>query len=121
MTDPDAPTRQEPKFREVRHWLVANIPGDNISAGETIFEFIGSGPPQGSGLHRYVFLIYKQNGKIDVSEEPRTTNRSRDRRLNSAAKDFAKKYNLTDLVAGNFYQAQYDDYVPTLHKQLSNL
>ena len=27
MTDPDAPSRQEPKFREWHHWLVVNIPG----------------------------------------------------------------------------------------------
>jgi phosphatidylethanolamine-binding protein (PEBP) family uncharacterized protein len=25
--DPDAPSRQDPKFREWRHWLVTNIPG----------------------------------------------------------------------------------------------
>lgn len=56
QTDPDAPNRQEPKFGEVRHWLVVNIPGSNISAGDTKFQYIGSGPPSGSGLHRYVFL-----------------------------------------------------------------
>jgi hypothetical protein len=31
---------------------------------------------------------------------------------------FALKYNLGTPIAGNFYQAQYDDYVPTVHKQL---
>lgn len=31
---------------------------------------------------------------------------------------FAKKYNLGAPVAGNFYQAEYDDYVPELYKQL---
>lgn len=34
-----------------------------------------------------------------------------------SAKKFAEKYELM-LLAGNFYQAQFDDYVPTLHKQL---
>lgn len=34
-----------------------------------------------------------------------------------SAKKFAEKYNLS-LLAGNFYQAQYDDYVPTVHAQL---
>lgn len=31
---------------------------------------------------------------------------------------FACKYGLGNPVAGNFYQAQWDDYVPLLYKQL---
>lgn len=27
MTDPDAPSRKNPKFREWHHWLVVNVPG----------------------------------------------------------------------------------------------
>jgi len=34
MTDPDAPSRAKPEFREWHHWLVVNIPGNNISEGE---------------------------------------------------------------------------------------
>lgn len=34
-------------------------------------------------------------------------------------REFAKKYLLGEPLAGNFYQAMYDDYVPTLYKQLS--
>ncbi|KRT86697.1 hypothetical protein AMK59_307, partial [Oryctes borbonicus] len=36
MTDPDAPSRKEPKFREWHHWLVGNIPGGDVSKGETL-------------------------------------------------------------------------------------
>ena len=32
-------------------------------------------------------------------------------------RDFAKKYNL-ELVAANFVQAEWDEYVPQLYKQL---
>lgn len=49
MTDPDAPSRQNPKFREWHHWLVGNIPGGDISKGETLSAYVGSGPPQGTG------------------------------------------------------------------------
>merc|ERR1711973_958518 len=59
MTDPDAPSRAEPTFREWHHWLVVNIPGNNISQGDVLSEYVGSGPPQGTGLHRYIFLAYK--------------------------------------------------------------
>lgn len=44
--------------------------------------------------------------------------RSRDGRLNTKARDFADEYKLGNPIAGNFYQAQYDDYVPVLHAQL---
>lgn len=46
MTDPDAPSRMEPTLREFRHWLVVNIPGNDIKNGETVMEYIGSGPPK---------------------------------------------------------------------------
>lgn len=118
MTDPDAPKRDDPKFREWHHWLVVNIPGNKISEGEVLSEYVGSGPPKGTGLHRYVFLVYKQNdGKIKPSEK-KLTNKSGDGRGGFSINGFAKKYNLGDPIAGNFYQAQWDDYVPILYKQL---
>ncbi|KAJ4432019.1 hypothetical protein ANN_20633 [Periplaneta americana] len=75
MTDPDAPSRTEPKNREWRHWLVGNIPGNKVEQGETLSAYVGSGPPKGSGLHRYVFLVYKQPSKLTF-DEPRVSNRS---------------------------------------------
>lgn len=118
MTDPDAPSRAQPKFREFRHWLVANIPGNKIDQGEVVAAYVGSGPPKGTGLHRYVFLLYKQPGKLEI-DEPHVANNSRRNRPKFKAAEFAIKYNLGAPIAGNFYQAQYDDYVPTVHAQLS--
>ncbi|XP_072395828.1 protein D2-like [Diabrotica undecimpunctata] len=117
MTDPDAPSRKEPKFREWHHWLVGNIPGGDVSQGEVLSEYVGSGPPPNTGLHRYVFLVYKQNGKLKF-DEPRLTNKSGDNRGGFSIRKFAAKYNLGQPVAGNLYQAEYDDYVPILYKQL---
>ncbi|XP_045503215.1 protein D2-like isoform X1 [Colias croceus] len=117
MTDPDAPSRKEPKFREWHHWLVGNIPGQNVASGETLSAYIGSGPPEGTGLHRYVFLVYKQPGKLSF-DEPRLPNTSGDKRGGFSIAKFAEKYKLGDPIAGNFYQAEYDDYVPILYKQL---
>ncbi|XP_011494669.1 PREDICTED: protein D3-like isoform X2 [Ceratosolen solmsi marchali] len=117
MTDPDAPSRKEPKYREWHHWLVTNIPGDEVSKGDVLSDYIGSGPPPNTGLHRYVFLVYKQPEKLSFSEK-RLTNRSDKGRGNFSIKKFAEKYNLGSPIAGNMYQAAYDDYVPTLYKQL---
>jgi len=71
-----------------------------------------------TGLHRYVFLIYKQSGNLTF-DEPRLTNTSGDNRGKFSIRNFAKKYNLGNPIAGNFYQAQWDDYVPKLYEQLS--
>ncbi|XP_059620811.1 protein D3-like [Phlebotomus argentipes] len=116
MTDPDAPSRKEPTYREWHHWLVGNIPGSEVAKGETLSAYVGSGPPEGTGLHRYVFLLYKQNGTLSFTE-PRLTNTSADNRGCFSIQKFAEKYKL-ELVAGNLYQAQWDDYVPLLYKQL---
>lgn len=67
--DPDAPSRKEPTYREWHHWLVGNIPGNNVDQGDVLSAYIGSGPPPDTGLHRYVFLVYKQNGKINFDEK----------------------------------------------------
>lgn len=68
MVDPDAPTRSDPKYREILHWAVVNIPGNQVNQGQTLAEYIGSGPPKGTGKHRYIFLLYSQQKKIDEPE-----------------------------------------------------
>lgn len=70
-----------------------------------------------TGLHRYVFLVYKQNGKLTF-DEIRLTDKSGDNRGGFKIAKFAEKYKLGNPIAGNFYQAKYDDYVPILYKQL---
>lgn len=44
--------------------------------------------------------------------------RSGDGRAFFKVAEFAQKYSFGDPIAGNFYQAEYDDYVPELYKQL---
>lgn len=88
-----------------------------MSKGDVLSEYVGSGPPKDTGLHRYVFLLYKQPSKLTFDEK-RLTNRSGDNRGKFSIKNFAKKYNLGDPIAGNMYQAEFDDYVPLLYKQL---
>ncbi|XP_017102722.2 protein D2 [Drosophila bipectinata] len=119
MTDPDAPSRAEPKFREFKHWILVNIAGNDLATGEAIAGYVGSGPPKGTGLHRYVFLLYKQSGKLEFEEE-RVSNKSRKDRPKFSAAKFAEKHQLGKPIAGTFYQAQYDDYVPILHQQLAS-
>lgn len=57
MLDPDAPSRQNPKPGAFLHWLVVNIPGNQVEKGNHLATYIGAGPPQNSGSHRYYFYF----------------------------------------------------------------
>ncbi|XP_011494666.1 PREDICTED: protein D2-like [Ceratosolen solmsi marchali] len=115
MTDPDIPVRGY--NREWQHWVVGNIPEDKVPKGEVLTEYIGPAPPKNTGLHRYVFLLFKQNQGSITFDERRIGNRDK-RRNRFSVKKFAEKYNLEGPIAGNFMKAQYDDYVPIAHKQI---
>ncbi|XP_037673215.1 phosphatidylethanolamine-binding protein 1 [Choloepus didactylus] len=118
LTDLDAPSRSNPKYREWHHFLVGNMKGGNISSGTVLSDYVGSGPPKGTGLHRYVWLVYEQDGPLKF-DEPILSNRSGDGRGNFKVVSFRKKYKLGSPVAGTCYQAEWDDYVPKLYEQLS--
>ena len=110
MLGPDAPSRIKPTKREIKHWLIINIPGNDLTKGDALADYRGPTPSKGSGLHRYVFLIYKQLQLIRHSE-PVLSNGSREGRANFNVRVFAKKYNLGEPLATNFFVSQYDDYV----------
>ena len=61
--------------------------------------------------------VYKQPAGRVTPTEPQLGNTGKGRN-NTKAKDVAANYNLGNPVAGNFYQAQWDDYVPILYSKL---
>lgn len=118
MTDPDAPSRTEPAQREMLHWLVTNIPRNDISKGNVLADYVASGPPKGTGFHRYVFLLYKQAGRQEFPDFPIIDRNTSEGRPLFKNRGFAARYALGELQAATFFQAEYDNYVPTIHKQL---
>ncbi|XP_018318763.1 39S ribosomal protein L38, mitochondrial [Agrilus planipennis] len=52
---------------EYIHWFVGNIPGNKITDGETVVEYLQPIPPKGTGFHRYIFILYKQEKLLDFS------------------------------------------------------
>merc|ERR1711936_1076739 len=69
MVDPDAPSRADPRAAQWLHWLVVNIPGQDlaegdVSLGKVLMQHNGPSPPQGSGPHRYVFLVFEQGRSV---------------------------------------------------------
>uniref|UniRef100_A0A1B6JCU3 Phosphatidylethanolamine-binding protein n=1 Tax=Homalodisca liturata TaxID=320908 RepID=A0A1B6JCU3_9HEMI len=64
MVDPDAPNHPEGKY--YLHWIISNIPGDdlqdgNLKAGTVLSQYRGPTPPDGTGTHRYLLLLYRQD------------------------------------------------------------
>ncbi|XP_049326266.1 phosphatidylethanolamine-binding protein 1-like [Astyanax mexicanus] len=117
LTDPDAPSRNDPVMREWHHFLVVNVRGNDVSTGCVLSEYVGSGPPKGSGLHRYVWLVYEQPGSLNCTE-PVLSNRSPHQRDHFSSAGFRRKYGLSAPAAGTCYQAQWDEYVPKVYEQL---
>lgn len=74
LTDPDAPSRTDKKWSEYAHFITTGITlqrteGESSSfvaeldlgsQGKEILEYMGPGPPKGTGKHRYVFILFKQ-------------------------------------------------------------
>ncbi|XP_037954968.1 protein D3-like [Teleopsis dalmanni] len=105
MTDPDILNRLRGKSREFPHWVVGNIPGNAVDEGDVLRAYVGTGQPRGTGLHRYVFLVYKQPSKLEFDDR-RIGRRNRKNRNHFSVQQFAEKYNLGIPLAGNFMQAK---------------
>jgi hypothetical protein len=118
LSDPDAPSVAEPKFAEWQHWIVCNIPGDGaadgsaLAAADVATEYFGSAPGQGSGVHRYCFVLYEQAGFVsDLTRIPRKSGFAVRRNFNS--RKFASEHGLRP-VAVLTYRAQWDERVSSL-------
>ncbi|XP_054157114.1 protein D2-like [Oppia nitens] len=106
MIDPDAPFRSKPLLSPINHWTVMNIPGTDISKGRTVCGYRGAGAPPLGGLHRYIFLVYKQsNGIIETNGTP-VLNESFRTRIKFNIREWTKSNNLGEPVAVNYFQSQ---------------
>jgi len=118
MIDPDTPSRDTPikNKTQVLHWLMVNIPGHGFG-GRHLAPYIGSGPPQETGIHRYTFLIFEE-GKtpkdykgiapfdtVDVAR--RVYWNFVEHGKPWTLRGFMNWAKLGEPVAANFYQAQY--------------
>ncbi|XP_071172265.1 large ribosomal subunit protein mL38-like isoform X2 [Mytilus edulis] len=72
MTAPDS--HLQDNNMEYLHWLIGNIPGNDLNKGEELCNYLPPFPVHGTGYHRYVFVLYKQNRKIDFSKDRRPEN-----------------------------------------------
>lgn len=45
-----------------------NIPGGDVSNGETVFNYLQPFPAKGTGYQRMIFILYQQSNVIDFSQ-----------------------------------------------------
>ncbi|KAH8294726.1 hypothetical protein KR018_002201, partial [Drosophila ironensis] len=118
MVDPDMPNAIRPFQREFLHWMVLNIPSNLLSLGDVRVGYLGATPMNGSGSHRYVFLLYKQV-EYTKFKFKKLAKHNIPGRLEFHTKQFAKKYNLRNPVAGNLFISSWSSDVPQLIKAIS--
>ena len=74
LTAPDSHLVEE--VAEYLHWMVTNIRGSDLNSGEEIANYLQPFPPFGTGFHRFAFVLYKQETRInlDVISKPQEIN-----------------------------------------------
>lgn len=98
----------------------SNIPNNDISKGDQIVPYLQPIPPKGTGYHRYIFILYKQDKKLDLSSMKVTDLKDLEKRTFSTF-DFYKKHEDSITPSGlAFFQAKWDESVrDVFHKEFS--
>ncbi|KAI6028955.1 phosphatidylethanolamine-binding protein [Pisolithus marmoratus] len=114
MTDPDAPSRKNPRLAQWRHWVVTGIKAPQLTEAVTghlsahftelpVTPYYGPAPPPGTGPHRYVLLLYREPPSgIRIPPDAPERKNSPEHRAKWDAAAFAEEYGLK-LVAANFF------------------
>ncbi|OEL25511.1 Protein HEADING DATE 3A [Dichanthelium oligosanthes] len=98
MVDPDAPNPSNPTLREYLHWLVTDIPGTTDSGyGREVICYESPRPP--AGIHRVVFVLFRQMARGSVDLPPLL-------RHNFCTRNFAVDHGLGAPVAAAFFTCQ---------------
>lgn len=107
---------------EYVHWLVGNIPGGAVKAGDELCHYLPPFPAKGTGFHRYVYVLFKQVGPINFQEDVRSSpcHSLEDRTFKTV--DFYRKHQDHMTPAGlAFFQSQWDESVTSIFHNTFNM
>lgn len=131
LTDPDAPSRTDKAYSEYAHHIVTGLTLKAInnasgasafsaeavadafaapidfSSGNEILKYEGPGPPPKTGLHRYVYILFKET-KPSATEWTGERFRFGTDVPGTGVKDYASKQGLVPLAV-NYFFAQNED------------
>ncbi|XP_064466787.1 large ribosomal subunit protein mL38-like [Ornithodoros turicata] len=95
---------------EYLHWFVGNIKGGDMANADVLCSYLQPFHPKGTGYHRYVFVLYKQEGHLDYTDVRLPTNCTSLKQRTFKTYDFYKKYEDKITPAGlAFFQSVWDD------------
>ncbi|CAF3730395.1 unnamed protein product [Rotaria sp. Silwood1] len=102
MVDPDAPRRGNEIAGPWLHWIKASFKGNNVDSGTTLADYQGPTPPDGTGPHQYIILLYKSaSGQIALDGGSIGVSDSR-KRKQFQLRQFEKNNNLKLVAATSF-------------------
>ncbi|XP_038591378.1 39S ribosomal protein L38, mitochondrial [Micropterus salmoides] len=106
---------------EYIHWLVGNIPGGKVQAGEELCQYLPPIPARGTGFHRYIYVLFKQEGPVNFQEDVRPSPCHSLVERTFKTVDFYRKHQDNMTPAGlAFFQCQWDESVTnTFHNTLN--
>ncbi|KAL0984058.1 hypothetical protein UPYG_G00136540 [Umbra pygmaea] len=106
---------------EYVHWLVGNIPGGEVSSGEALYDYLAPIPAKGTGFHRFVFILFRQEGTINFEEDIQQLPCVSLSERSFKTEQFYRKHQDVMTPAGlSFFQSQWDQSVTsTFHNTLN--
>lgn len=63
MINLQAPSKMNPVDSDYVHWLVVNIPKNDIEKGDTLVDYVGAFPAKDVGSQSFMFILYQQPEK----------------------------------------------------------
>jgi large subunit ribosomal protein L38 len=106
MVGPDSHLSQPDA--EVLHWLVGNVRGSDLATGDTLASYLQPHPPFGTGYHRFVFLLFRQEGPVELEQERRTGHADLAERTFSTLEFYRRLQDQLTPAGLAFCQADYD-------------
>ncbi|XP_023158360.1 39S ribosomal protein L38, mitochondrial isoform X2 [Ceratitis capitata] len=120
-TNPDAHFTDSSS--EYVHWFISNIPNGDVKQGEVLVEYLQPFPPKGVGYQRMIFVLYKQNAKLDFSKYklPKSESNNLEKRTFRTL-DFYREQQENITPAGlAFFQSDWDTSLTKFYHNVLNI
>ncbi|KAJ7085163.1 PEBP-like protein [Mycena belliarum] len=114
MLDPDAPSAAQPTSSQFRHWVITGlaVPDDPaqpaLQTAPAANAYRPPGPPKGSGIHRYTFVLFREPPGFALPEGASELDPSIEARRRWDAVEFGERNGL-EMVGAAFYLVRSED------------
>ncbi|ALC49614.1 mRpL38 [Drosophila busckii] len=108
---------------ECLHWFIANIPNGKLADGEVLADYLPPFPPKGVGYQRMVFVLYKQQSRMDLNAyKLQSADYSKLEKRTFSTLDFYRQHQEQLTPAGlAFYQTNWDSTLTEFYHKVLQL